>query len=90
MSACKSCGEPSEIAGWDWCSGCTERLGRGVPLANIADAIVQMDQAGTLEDDRVLIYRLHGISPMQVQAAQEIVEERYQAASLRRRRYRGW
>ena len=90
MTTCRECGAVSELPGWDWCNLCSSRNGAGIPLGAVADAIVQFDQAGVEEGDRQTFFKVFGIPLRAVQAAQEVVESRYQAARLPRRRYRGW
>jgi hypothetical protein len=87
---CVVCGAPVLVAGLTLCDTCLVQSGSRLGVSDIADAIVQFDQAGVPKEDRMLFWRLHGVQSDLVQAAEEEVELRYHAAALRRSRYRGW
>lgn len=89
FDVCKVCKGRTLVNGWDLCERHTEAAGM-IPIATLADAIVKLDQDGVLEQDRRELFTRFNVTHKQLQAAQEIVEERYAAAGFRRRRYRGW
>jgi hypothetical protein len=91
MTTCRSCGVKTLLAGWEWCDPCAERLAvTNISMGDLVDTIVQLDQSGVLEADRQALWTKFGIRKRQIEAAQELVEERYRAARLSRQRYRGW
>lgn len=89
MCKVPGCKRRSLVQGWELCEPCAERM-KIVPIAVLADAIVELDQKGVLEPDRQQLFKQYNITKDQLAAAQQIAEERYTAVKLRRRMYRGW
>ena len=94
---CQYCGAITTVAGWSTCDKCMTDEVHFIPIVHVADVIMMMDMQGTSEADRQAYFKLYGVTPMQVAAAEEEVESRYKAAKgtmphvpQRRNRYRGW
>lgn len=90
---CKYCGEITFVAGFDMCENCLASDVHYIPVSDVADVIVCMDQLGMEQSDRDTYFSKFFVTPMQVSAAEEEVESRYQAIRAikpYRKRYRGW
>lgn len=92
-TACKMCGNPTLVTGWQWCETCAsgEDHRKQLSLSVIADAIVQMEQAGVTLSDQTTFFLAHGIDMQRVDAAHAHVVDRYNAIRMKRpRASRGW
>jgi hypothetical protein len=91
-TACVICGSPTLVRGWDWCEQCaTDQGNEKLGLAHIADAIVQLDQRGVPRGDRVTLWLRFGVTKDRLEAAEEVVTQRYIAGKVKRgRSSRGW
>jgi hypothetical protein len=60
-------------------------------LSIIADAIVQLDQQGVPRADRTMLWLRFGVTKDRLEAAEEVVTQRYQAGMVKRKRSsRSW
>jgi hypothetical protein len=92
-TACKICGEPTLVTGWQWCETCAsgDDHRKQLGIAVIADAIIQMEQTGVPHADQTTFFLAHGINRQRLDAAHAHVADRYRAISMKRpRASRGW
>ena len=92
-TSCKMCGAKTLVTGWPWCETCAsgEDARKQLGIAVIADAIVQMEQAGVSHADQTALFLAHGINQQRVDAAHAHVLDRYKAIGKKRpRASRGW
>ena len=87
------CGAKTLVTGWPWCETCAsgEDARKQLGISVLADAIVQMEQAGVPWQDQFGFLLAHGIDQKRIDAAQAHVLDRYRAAQMKRpRASRGW
>jgi hypothetical protein len=91
---CKMCKvNTTLVTGWPWCESCasSEDSRKQLGVATLADAIVQLEQAGVPLADQTEFFIAHGIDRMRLDAAHAHVVDRYNAAQMKRpRASRGW
>jgi hypothetical protein len=87
---CQYCGAITLIPGFNTCERCMTDEVHFIPISDIADVIVGMDQLAWSIPDRMAYFRAYHVTKQQVAAAEEEVELRYKALQKKRNRHRRW
>jgi hypothetical protein len=87
---CQYCGGITLIPGFNTCERCMLEEVHFIPISQIADVIVVMDQKAWLPADRAAYFKHYHVTQQQIAAAEEEVELRYKALNKKRNRHRRW
>jgi hypothetical protein len=87
---CQYCGGITLIPGFNTCERCMIEEVHFIPISQIADVIVTMDQRSISQADRAEYFKKYHVTQQQISAAEEEVEIRYKALNKKRNRSRRW